>query len=43
MVVRAGCVVHVFNPSPQEAEVCGSLEFKDILIYIVSFQSARAI
>jgi hypothetical protein len=33
-------VVHAFNPSTQEAEAGGSLEFEGNLVYGVSFETA---
>jgi hypothetical protein len=35
-------VVHAFNPSTQEAEAGGSLEFEASLVYRVSSRTARA-
>jgi len=34
-------VAHAFNPSTQEAEAGGSLEFEASLVYRVSFRAAR--
>ena len=36
-------VEHAFNPSTQEAETSGFLEFEASLVYKVSFRTARAI
>ena len=35
-------VAHVFNPSTQEPEAGGSLEFKVNMVYRVSCRTARA-
>ncbi|EGW03461.1 hypothetical protein I79_021062 [Cricetulus griseus] len=35
-------LVHSFNPSTQEAEAGGSLEFKANLVYRTSFMTSRA-
>jgi hypothetical protein len=43
MTPKPGVVAHAFNPSTQETEAGGSLEFEASLVYKVSSRTARAI
>ena len=41
--ILAGMVVYAFNPSAQEGETGGDLQFKGSLIYKVSYRTAGAV